>query len=126
MRKKSQYRITSSITLTTLLLLGFIGGCSQQDFIKESPTDTSSLSVAKDAELDAELDAASGPDINDSPWIGKTVRELTQGLGDPIQTMDATLRGGPISTAFVYVNNDCTDTYVVNEVSGRVMKYFCR
>jgi hypothetical protein len=96
-----------------------ITGCAHDDFVKDEPT----ASVAKNDKNSPSID------IKNSPWIGKSVNELTNKLGAPVQTLGATLTGGPISTAYLYPSkrsDGCTDAYVVNEKTGQVIKYFCR
>ncbi|MBF0283226.1 MAG: hypothetical protein HQL51_02075 [Magnetococcales bacterium] len=62
--------------------------------------------------------------------VGKHVDELVKRHGPPLQTMNATLLGGPPSEAFVYppetFGNDCMNAFVVVEKTGEIINYFCR
>ncbi|MEO5378557.1 MAG: hypothetical protein H7832_12365 [Magnetococcus sp. DMHC-6] len=66
-----------------------------------------------------------------SKMIGLTRADLIAQYGQPTQTMDATLTGGPQTEAYVYApksgsSNDCYDTFTILEKTGEIVNYFCR
>ena len=71
-----------------------------------------------------------------SVWIGKSVSELVNGLGKPDLMIDTLPRGAGFSNgvckyAYVYLpkpeaTDQCIRAYVIDDLSGEVIKFHCR
>jgi hypothetical protein len=71
-----------------------------------------------------------------SMWVGKSISELVEGLGEPDLIIDTVPRGagftGRVATVcYVYLPKAgsvgaCTDAYVVDLQSGTIIRYHCR
>jgi hypothetical protein len=72
----------------------------------------------------------------DNPWVGRSRDELLQALGPPDAIFEARhqfadFEAGIPASSYVYTGNGatpghCVDTYVVDEWSSTVIKYYCR
>ena len=72
----------------------------------------------------------------DNPWVGRSRDELLRALGPPDAIYEARhqfadFEAGIPAASYVYVGNDalpgsCVDTYVVDEWTSTVIKYYCR
>jgi hypothetical protein len=72
----------------------------------------------------------------DNPWVGRSRDELLQALGPPDAIFEARhqfadFEAGIPASSYVYTGNDaslghCIDTYVVDEWTSTVIKYYCR
>ena len=108
--------ITTAIATIALIVLP---GCTTDDFLKDRPVSRGKTSKH----------VATWPDAQNNKWVGKTTDELISERGKPSITLGtAQLTGMPSSdTAYVYPSTTgCADTYVIENGSNRVVKYFCR
>jgi len=72
----------------------------------------------------------------DNPWVGRSRDELLRALGPPDAIFEARhqfadFEAGIPASSYVYTGNDatpghCVDTYVVDEWTSTVIKYYCR
>ena len=75
-------------------------------------------------------------DAFDNPWVGRSRDELLQALGPPDAIFEARhqfadFEAGIPASSYVYTGNDaslghCVDTYVIDEWTSTVIKYYCR
>ena len=71
-----------------------------------------------------------------SKWVGRSVSELLENLGQPDLMIDTVPRGatnydGVYKYAYVYLpkpgsNDQCVNAYVIDDLSSEVIKFYCR
>ena len=120
----------SLIYLLFFLLLIYLLSCTFSDYIVDEYPDDSRQSQS-----------ANYSNISRSPGlanalVGKSVTELVSILGQPDLMIDTVPRGARYSDdtcdyAYVYLPkpgsaSQCVNTYVIDELSGEVIKFYCR
>lgn len=78
------------------------------------------------------------PAASDVPniWLGKNISELVEGLGEPDMMIDTVPRGvrsyeDDCNYAYLYLPkpdtaDQCIRTYVIDDLSEEVIKFYCR
>ena len=119
------YKICS-LFLTVILL----GGCTDSEYV------VSDNSAGNQRPPPSRYRDHPGSSGLPSFWVGKNVSELVEGLGKPDMMIDTRPRGGGFSDgaykyAYVYLPkpdtaDQCIRAYVIDHLSGEVIKFHCR
>jgi len=110
------YRLLPPLVLTIPLL---VAGCNEASIKEDLVTD-------RGATVSGRL---SEPGHPNSRWIGANIKQLIATHGQPDEIINATLRGGPDSSAYIYSSlqhDGCIDAFVVLYTTGEIIDYICR
>lgn len=113
--------ITRSAALTFLLGMSLPMGCQFNEWLFDDPAPL--------------MFSSTYVPVSGEDWIGHDVDELITSVGPPDSVLEAVPRytpfpGGRHVLSYIYfespTGNACIDTWVVDESSGVIVKYYCR
>jgi len=108
----------------------YLSSCAVGDYVVNG--DQAGIQPPPQSTTGGNIGVAGLPSI----WVGKSVSELVEGLGKPDMMIDTLPRGAGFSDgvckyAYVYLPkpdtaNQCIRAYVIDDLSGEVIKFHCR